>query len=228
MNDVSTTRRIDKTRSADGPLPRWPQHPPAPQVRDSGADVKAAADLAQRLLGGDRERLAHSSAVAARAEVLAVTVPPDQRAALLSAAWLHDIGYSLAIQQSGFHPVDGARHLQRLGWAKIICDLVGHHSGSRFVATVRKLEPDLTEFAFEEGELSDALTVADQTIGPGGQPMTINERLSDMLRRHGPDSPNALAHVNRERYLLGAAKRVAHRMEQQGQSPRHHRILLPH
>ena len=72
---------------------------------------------------------------------------------------------------------------------------MAHHSGSRFVAVVRRLESDLTEFPFTEDEVSDALTVADQTVGPGGVPMIITERIADMLRRHGPDSPNALAHA---------------------------------
>jgi hypothetical protein len=54
----------------------------------------------------------------------------------------------------------------------------------------------------------DALTYADQTTGPVGEPMTIQQRLTDMLRRHGPDSPNARVHPDRGPYLLSVAQRV--------------------
>jgi putative nucleotidyltransferase with HDIG domain len=188
--------------------------------------VDDAAALAAHLLGGDPERLAHSREVARRAEVLAVTVPADQRAVLVAAAWLHDIGYSLSVHQTGFHPVDGARHLRRLGWPALVQDLVAHHSGSRFVARVRSLDPALEEFGFVEDALSDALTVADQTVGPGGRPLPVEERLADMLRRHGPDSPNALAHARRQPYLVAAARRVVSRLASRGQSPRPYRILV--
>jgi putative nucleotidyltransferase with HDIG domain len=199
----------------------------APDVGHADPLIDEAADLASQLLRNDPERLAHSSRVADQAEALAVTVAPEDRAVLVSAAWLHDIGYSLSVRQTGFHPVDGARHLRRLGWPTLVQDLVAHHSGSRFVAAVRGLEPLLVEFSFEENELSDALTVADQTVGRGGRLMTVDERMADMLRRHGADSPNGLAHAQREPYLIAAARRVASRLEDQGRPPRHP-ILLAH
>lgn len=42
---------------------------------------------------------------------------------------------------------------------------MGHHSGARFVARVRGLAAELTEFPFMEDALTDALTYADQTAG---------------------------------------------------------------
>ena len=80
------------------------------------------------------------------------------------------------------------------------------------------------EFPFAEDEVSDALTTADQTVGPGGGAMRITERIADMLLRHGPDSPNALAHARREPYLLAAAHRVAARLSSQGISAEQHKI----
>jgi hypothetical protein len=41
------------------------------------------------------------------------------------------------------------------------------------------------------GPVADALTYADQTTGPDGHQMDVADRLAEMLRRHGPDSPNA-------------------------------------
>ena len=187
--------------------------------------AEAAAELARQLLAGDPERVAHSAAVARRAQSLARTVPAEQREPLVAAAWLHDIGYADALHQTGFHPVDGARYLRRQGWSRLVAELVAHHSGARFVAVVRSLEAHLEEFPFDEGPASDLLTVADQTVGPGGRPMPVEERMVDVLRRHGPESPNGRAAARRNPYLLAAARRVADRLERLGVAPEEHRIL---
>lgn len=190
-----------------------------PQVVDS------AAELAEYLLGRHPERLAHSAAVAARARLLTAAVAPEVAPFLVAAAWLHDIGYTAEVRETGFHPVDGARYLRHAGWPKAMYDLVAHHSGSRFVATARGLDADLAPFAFVEDALTDALTVADQTAGPQGMQMTVEERMADMLARHGPESPNAHAHPARRPYLLAAARRVAGRLEAVGVSPGRHHIF---
>ena len=89
------------------------------------------------------------------------------------AAWLHDIGYAPGLKQTGFHPLDWAQHLRATGLPELVCGLVAHHSGSRFVAQTRGLDNALTKFDHRE---SDALTTADQTIGRHGQLMTVSER----------------------------------------------------
>ncbi len=96
-------------------------------------------------------------------------------------------------------------------------DLVAHHSGSRFVAHVRGLDDRMREFEFVEDPLSDALTVADNTTGPDGTITTIEERLSEKLKRHGPDSWAARANPERDDYIRAAARRVAHRLAAVGQ-----------
>jgi len=175
--------------------------------------VAIAADLTQHILDSDPDRLAHSKAAARRAEFLTLTVEPECAALLVAAAWLHDIGYAPRLRDTGFHPIDGARHLQIIGWPPAICNLVAHHSGARFVASILHLDRQLEAYPFSQDAVSDALTVADQTIGPKGQAMTLDERMSDMLKRHGPNSPNALAHPQREPYIRAAAMRVAARLE---------------
>lgn len=187
-------------------------------------DPARAAELAVQILTGDEERIRHSAGVAARAEALAVGLDGDPTRLLVVAAWLHDVGYAEPTKTLGFHPVDGARHLQKLGCAPVICDLVAHHSGSRFVADVRGLSRHLAPFHYAEDSISDTLAVADQTAGPDGRPMTIDERMADMLRRHGPDSPNARAHPRREPFLRAAATRVASRLEAHGVGADRHRI----
>ena len=187
--------------------------------------VAHAEDLARYLLAEEPERLAHTEAVARRAELLTAATSADQAPLLVAAAWLHDIGYPQPLHQTGFHPVDGARHLQATAWPAVVCDLVAHHSGSRFVAAARGLAEALEPFHFEEDELTDALTVADQTAGPHGRPMSVHDRIDDMLTRHGPDSPNARAHSHRGPYLLAAAHRVADRLLEAGMDAAQHGIF---
>jgi hypothetical protein len=98
--------------------------------------------------------------------------------------------FSGAADLAGFHPLDGARHLRTPGWAPAICNLVARHSGARFVARVLKLDRELDAYPFSQDAVSDALTVADQITGPHGEAMNPDERISDMLRRHGPHSAN--------------------------------------
>jgi hypothetical protein len=176
--------------------------------------VHDARDLAQILLDGQTERWRHTIGVARRAEELADTVDGFDGAAeiLISAAWLHDIGYSPAVHDTGFHPLDGARYLDRHHWPTRLSALVAHHSGACFVAAERGLTAALESYPPEESAVSDALTYADQTVGPAGRRMTLQERVTDMLDRHGPDSPNARVHHLRWPYLLDVADRVEQRL----------------
>jgi hypothetical protein len=196
--------------------------------RPAAADapmVDAAADLAEYLLRENRERRRHSEAVAERAMLLTAAVPDEETPLLVAAAWLHDIGYADQLRQVGFHPLDGGLHLRELGWPDAVCALVAHHSGARFVATVRGVDDQLAQFEHRDHLMSDALTVADQTVGPEGRSMTVSERMADVLSRHDPDSPNAKAHPERRPYLLSAAARVADRLEKAGIGPDRHRIF---
>jgi putative nucleotidyltransferase with HDIG domain len=183
-------------------------------VATTVADVRVvdARGLAEFLLRGDLpERWQHTVSVAGRAAELASTVGPDERATLEAAAWLHDIGYAEPLRDTGFHPMDGARFLDRYGWPARISALVAHHSGARFVARIRGLGTGLDRYDHEESAVSDALTYADQTTGPHGERLPITARLAEMLRRHGPHSPQALVHRERAPYLLTVAARVERR-----------------
>jgi hypothetical protein len=177
------------------------------------AVVHAARDLAQILLAGSPERWRHTIGVARRAEELTGIIDdPREFDSLLAAAWLHDIGYADPLHETGFHPLDGARYLDRLGWPGRLAALVAHHSDARSVAGARGLHRQLSAYPREESAVADALTYADQTVGPAGRSMTLDERLADMLRRHGPDSPNAAVHHIREPVLRAAVTRVQRRL----------------
>jgi putative nucleotidyltransferase with HDIG domain len=174
--------------------------------------VSDARDLAEAVLRGLPDRWRHTTGVARRAEQVAATVPAGDRAVLVAAAWLHDIGYAPAAAETGFHPVDGAELLRRHRWPERIVGLVAHHSGASFVAAAHGLETVLAGYPREESPVADGLTYADLTTGPQGQPMTVAERLAEMLRRHGPASPHALVHHLRAPALIEAADRVEQRL----------------
>lgn len=179
---------------------------------DDPALVARARQLAVGLLQPLPERVQHNEGVASRAAEVAVTVQPADRCLLVAAAWLHDIGYSPLIRHTGFHPVDGGLYLRDHGWDERLASLVAPplrgpvRPGGQGFGTL------MADFLFEDSSASDALTYADQTVGPHGRPMTVPYRIAEAIARHGPDSPNALAHVERVPYLLGVADRVEKRV----------------
>lgn len=148
-----------------------------------------------------------------------MTVEVADRPVLIAAAWLHDIGYARALQETEFHPLDGALYLQGEGWRDRLVALVGHHSGARFVPVERAFASAVTEFDFEDGPVTDALTHADQTVGPHGRRMTVPYRIVESISRNGVDSPNGLARFDRVPYFLAAADRVERRLAAHRGSP---------
>lgn len=186
-----------------------------PGVPHVGPLSEAAGQLAELLVGGLGSRWQHTRAVAARAAT-AVGAVGEQRADLLvAAAWLHDVGYAPALRRHGFHPVDGAEHLARAGWPPVLCGLVAHHSGARFVARVRGLATCLRPFADPvhwRGPLADAVTWADQTTSPDGRVVDVETRLAEVLARPGADGPNARCHDRRGPALRAAVAATEQRL----------------
>jgi hypothetical protein len=74
------------------------------------------------------------------------------------------------------------------------------------------LADQLVPYPLETSPVTDALIYANQTVGPDGRIMTFDQRLADMLHRHGPDSPNAAAHPERAPILRAAVLRVQQRL----------------
>nr|WP_093940532.1 hypothetical protein [Actinoalloteichus hoggarensis] len=135
---------------------------------------------------------------------------------IVSAAFLHDVGYSPGLVVTGFHPLDGARWLRGAGVSQRVVNLVAHHSCARLEARLRGLSAELDEFP-DEGPtpVRDALWWADMTTSPDGVPVTFDERISEIQRRYGPEDlvsrfireaePELRAAVERtERRLLAA------------------------
>lgn len=174
--------------------------------------VASAREFAHLIFMGADSRLRHTTSVARAAADVSRTVAPGDVELLLAAAWLHDVGYAPGAKDTDFHPLDGARFLERDGWPQRVCGLVAFHSGAIFVANHLGLGRELRHFREEPGALGDALTYADQTSGPNGERMTLEQRLEDKLRRHGPDSPSGRVHAERAQAIRDAALRVERRL----------------
>jgi HD domain len=170
-----------------------------------------ATAQAARLLAPLGDRWLHVQAVANKAQRMAIGLPANDAEALLAAAVLHDIGYAPALNWLGFHPVDGARFLRAEGRERLAC-LVAHHSGARFEAEERGLLEELAAFPVEDGPVLDALTFADMTIGPAGQPMTLDERIGEIRHRYPQDDPVHRAIVRARPLLQAAIDRTQQRL----------------
>jgi HD domain len=167
---------------------------------------------AERLIAPLGDRWLHVQAVADKARRVAAVLPAEDADLLVAAAFLHDVGYAPSLDRLGFHPVDGARFLRAHGQERLAC-LVAHHSGARFEAEERGLVEELAAFPVENGPIMDALTFADMTTGPVGQPMTLDERIGEIQRRYSPDDPVHRAILRARPLLQAADQRVRTRLD---------------
>lgn len=152
-------------------------------------DAAWARTTAEQLLSQPLpQRWAHTQGVAERARLL-VPILGNQADLLEAAAWLHDIGYSPQVADTGFHPLDGARYLRDVeNVDQPLGQLVAHHSYAIIEAETRGLGDTLAdEFDVPPAHLGDALTYCDMTTDPTGAPTSVEERLADVLARYGGD-----------------------------------------
>ena len=147
-----------------------------------------AAELARKILEVPLpRRWAHVQGVAAQARSLA-PILGDDADLLEAAAWLHDIGYSPELADTGFHPLDGARYLRDIEHAGTdLCRLVANHSCAILEAEDRGLADVLSsEFPSPDPKLNDALAYCDMTTTPTGGVVSVQARISEIVERYGP------------------------------------------
>ena len=148
-----------------------------------------ASDTATQLLAGVGTRVAHSRAVASQAVAAETLLHAPWNAALVEAAWLHDIGCAPDVVDTGFHPLDGARHLRDRGWSLEVCRLVAWHTCACLEAEMRGLHGVLVdEFPPPPSEPAAVLAWADLTSSPTGERCSAEERLVEILARYPPGS----------------------------------------
>jgi putative nucleotidyltransferase with HDIG domain len=172
-------------------------------------DVESARQLAEEHLAGSLpRRWIHVRAVAAAAEQV-VPLVGDDAELLVSAAWLHDIGYAPDLVDTGFHPLDGARYLRALDAPPRLCGLVANHTSAIREAKLRGLAEALAaEFPREKSVTADVLWYCDLTTGPDGQHFSAPERLTEIQSRYGPEHLITQFIDNAREELLTAIQRV--------------------
>jgi putative nucleotidyltransferase with HDIG domain len=170
----------------------------------------------QQLAAALPQRWQHVQGVAGAAAEVAVALGLDPRP-LVSAAWLHDVGYASGVADTRLHALDGARYLRVLGVDNRVVCLVAHHSCAAVEAAERGLGGALeAEFSYEESEISDALCYADMTTGPTGERMTVEERLREIRERYGPGDVVTKALARSEGALVAAVRRTEARLREAG------------
>jgi hypothetical protein len=173
------------------------------------AEATARRILAKQL----PRRWAHTQGVAAAARTLVPVLGRDDDL-LTAAAWLHDIGYAPDVADTGFHPLDGARHLRDTeGASGMLCRLVAHHSCAINEAAERGLAREMAkEFRPARRDLAEALTYCDMTTSPDGQRLPIERRLAEIRARYGPDHLVSRTIGRSEPQLTRAVTRVTGRL----------------
>lgn len=158
-------------------------------VRSEQLGLGHAWDTASNLLATVLpRRWVHSQGVCYRAGMIASHVADGDEVLLARAAILHDVGYSPSIALTGFHALDGARYLRSRGFDERLVGLVAHHSCAQVEAEIRDLGDELGDFTQGPAGLADALIFCDMTVSPDGQPIGVEDRISEVVERYGPDS----------------------------------------
>ncbi len=185
---------------------------------------ETARDLLQEPLP---RRWAHTQSVAAKARTLGPALGADAEI-VEAAAWLHDIGYAPDLHDTGFHPLDGARYLRDVAGAEpLLCRMVAHHSCALIEAEERGLATDLIrEFRPAPRDLAEALIYCDMTTGPDGQPMTVGDRLEEILQRYGPTDAVSRAIARSAPTLTAAVQRVQRKLGSPARSRSRHDGLV--
>lgn len=173
-----------------------------------------AQQLAAQYLADLPTRWAHTQAVAQHTQNLAQLLDPAAEHILVSAAWLHDIGYAHQLAHTQFHPLDGAEFAREATFPETVAELVAHHSGAWSEAIERGLTTELARYPAPPTPFLDILTYADLTRGPDGAPITIPKRLLEVLGRYQPGDAVHRAIARSAPSLLAAGERVQARIRQ--------------
>jgi hypothetical protein len=176
-------------------------------------DASTAALLADQLLARVGTRFEHSARVARQAHQAQRLLDPLWSSAIVDAAWLHDIGYSDQVAATGFHPLDGARWLKGHGWPDEVCRLIAWHTAAPIEGALRGFDNALAdEFEPPPPLAAAALAWADLTSSATGEPLSVADRLADILQRYPADSVVHRAMVEATPMLLASAQDIEARL----------------
>lgn len=187
---MRTTTRTMLTTPRTAPARRADRHDPAYGEPMRGntpreIDPAGAQALLAEVFDPGSDRLAHSLGVGRRAEHVARVL--ERPALLVTAAYLHDVGYAAAARDTGLHQLDGARYLRSLGAPDALTSLVAHHTSATVEATQRGLDQPLRhEFPEPAADLLELLTYCDMTTSARGAAATVDERFDHIYDRYPP------------------------------------------
>lgn len=162
-------RHVTDEIGAGQPLPEW------------------AFSLAEAKLAPVPRRWHHAQGVVRRAAEVAPRLGDDGDL-LRAAAAVHDIGFAPEAGGIGFPAIDGAHYLEKLGAPRRLVHLVAHSAYSALEGALRGFEAEYGEFEDERTPLRDALWYCCLTTGPDGEPMTLEERISEWSIRYAGDA----------------------------------------
>lgn len=172
-----------------------------------------ARDVAHDLLATESpRRWRHVLGVADRVRTATSLVGADSEL-LVCAALLHDVGYASTLVATGLHSLDGARYLARSGASDRLVNLVANHSCATLEADLRGLVAELNSFP-DEGPtpVRDALWWADMTTTPDGGRTNLDERVTEIQDRYGPDDVVSRFIRSARTELRGAVERTEERL----------------
>ncbi|HEY3298302.1 MAG TPA: HAD-IIB family hydrolase, partial [Armatimonadota bacterium] len=143
--------------------------------------------LLRELLADKPNRLAHllgSSRIAR--ELSAVLHEP----LLETAALYHDVGYSPLLKIADFHPFDGAVFLAQMrADERVVAAVLGHSAAALRAADKPEVSPLYALMDLDpEDALTDLVTFCDLRSDQTGNMVTVAERVSEAILRHGPTS----------------------------------------
>ena len=106
------------------------------------------------------------------------------------AALLHDVGYLETLQDTGFHPIDGARFLQSIGAPDLAAFIICHSHAAEYARLA-----NLPSIPISLHPIASVITFWDVRVAPGGKILSYEQRLEDIRNRHGEESLTWKAHM---------------------------------
>lgn len=171
------------------------------------------------LLAKEPRRLKHSLGAERFMSVLAPQISDDPETIdrLLTAALFHDVGHASRLRVTNFHPLDGAIYLSR---AQANSDIVEatlfHGAAKRPAATHPRAASVYSLLAGREPSLfCDAVDLCDLRTSPNGKPITVSERVAEVVRRYGPIHPVSIDMKARLTVRKQGIARVLHAISEQ-------------
>ncbi len=172
-------------------------------------------NLSRALLADVPRRWRHVQGVSARGHLFRDTCSSYHFELLIGAGLAHDIGYAPSVADTGFHPIDGARYLRKLGFHEDLVCLVAHHTCAAIEADLRDMGAILREeFPRRDSLPHDELLYCDLTTGPNGECVTVEGRLAEVKQRYGCSSIVHRFIIEAEAELLAASRRAEAKVAQ--------------